>query len=664
MIYPAYEKYKDSGVPWLGQVPVGWTITRLNEAAKIKTSNVDKKTEEGEEPVRLCNYVDIYYNEKITSKIEFMMASATIAEINKFRLYKGDVVLTKDSESPSDIGIPAFIDEDIEDLVCGYHLAVLKSIADKTWGAYLYYAIKSRPSAAQFEVLANGITRFGLSHDDLKSILFALPSFPEQKAIADFLDVKTAEIDALIAKKQELLKLLSEQRTALITNAVTKGLNPNARMKDSGIDWLGPIPAHWEMKRLRFTLSTNPKKSKITASPETVVSFVPMDAVGEYGGLRLDIEKPMDEIGDGYTYFAENDVVVAKITPCFENGKGALAKGLSNGIAFGTTELHVLRASEQIKPTYLFLLTNTYPFRRIGEAEMYGAGGQKRVPEDFIKDFRIGIPPDDEQQEILDYVDRKLKHMGAVTDKTMAAIDRLKEYRTALITNAVTGKIDVRGFQLETVQSADVIALPSRNRQSTPAFRRAVFAAKIADRMIGQPTFGRVKFQKILHLSEAHLGIEEIQGNYQRHAAGPHDARMMKSVEGQLQRQGWLIVEQRNANAKVVYKKTNKTDQYLPYFRNYWRDREAEIGEFLDLFSKMNTQQTEIVSTLYAAWNDLLIEARSATDDQIISEVLNRWHDDKRNIAETRWRSALDWMRSKGFVPHGAGSRTKSDGQA
>src|SRR5690606_24100011 len=211
--------------------------------------------------------------------------------------------------------------------------------------------------------------------DFIKNLITGIPPKHEQLTIVEFLDYKVAQIDALIAKKQSLLEKLAEQRTALISQAVTKGLDPSVPMKDSGVDWLGEIPAHWQCRRLRFDLKMNPSKSEIQLDDQDLVSFVPMEAVGEYGGLNLDIEKELSEIGSGYTYFSDNDVVVAKITPCFENRKGAFAKGLKNGVAFGTTELHVLRANNNLLPEYLFNITMSHAFAKLGESEMFGAGG-------------------------------------------------------------------------------------------------------------------------------------------------------------------------------------------------------------------------------------------------------------------------------------------------
>lgn len=218
--------------------------------------------------------------------------------------------------------------------------------------------------------------------------------------------------------------------------------------KPTGVDWLEEVPSHWDMKRLRFAVQTNPLASDLRCPPDTLVSFVPMDAVGEYGGLALDQEKALDEIGSGYTYFRDDDVVVAKITPCFENGKGALAKGLKNGIAFGTTELHVLRARENLDPGFLFYLTISEAFRDMGEAHMYGAGGQKRVPELFIKDLRCPLPSVDEQQSIVRYLNEKLKEVDSLIEKKRALLEQLEERRASVITRAVSyGLENVEAFQ-------------------------------------------------------------------------------------------------------------------------------------------------------------------------------------------------------------------------
>ena len=218
---------------------------------------------------------------------------------------------------------------------------------------------------------------------------------------------------------------------------------PYPAYKDSGVDWLGEIPAHWEVKRLKLAADFNPPASEVRGLPaDTDVSFVPMEAVGEYGGIDLSRNKLLAEVAAGYTYFRDGDVVVAKITPCFENGKGALAERLTNDIAFGTTELHVFRAKSKIDRRFLFYVTLGDAFRRLGEADMYGAGGQKRVSESFFKNFKHPLPPQAEQRAIAAFLDRETARIDALVAKKGRLIELLQEKRTALITRAVTKGLD------------------------------------------------------------------------------------------------------------------------------------------------------------------------------------------------------------------------------
>lgn len=162
------------------------------------------------------------------------------------------MIITKDSESWDDIAVPACVEADFEDVVCGYHLTQIRPDQSHFLGRYLFRRFSSSGICEQFKIAANGVTRFGLSRNSIGSSVFPVPPIEEQTAIAAFLDRETAHIDALIAKKQRLIDLLREKRTALISQAVTKGLDLTVPMKDSGIEWLGEIPEHWEVKRLSY----------------------------------------------------------------------------------------------------------------------------------------------------------------------------------------------------------------------------------------------------------------------------------------------------------------------------------------------------------------------------------------------------------------------------
>ena len=172
-----------------------------------------------------------------------------------------------------------------------------------------------------------------------------------------------------------------------------------------------------------------------------------MEAIGDDGSLNLEREKTIGELETGYTYFREGDVTLAKITPCFENGKGALMRGLLGGIGFGTTELIVARPRPSVLTgEYLHYLFISSHFRALGESQMYGAGGQKRIPDSFARNFATAFPPLDEQRAIAAFLDRETAKIDALVAEQRRAIDLLLERRTALISAAVTGQIDVRSL--------------------------------------------------------------------------------------------------------------------------------------------------------------------------------------------------------------------------
>lgn len=214
----------------------------------------------------------------------------------------------------------------------------------------------------------------------------------------------------------------------------------HAKYMDSGIGWLEQIPSHWAVRRLRFVAEINPSKSEVSHLPvDTEVSFLPMEAIGEDGSLELDRVRPLADVQTGYTFFRNGDVAIAKITPCFENGKGAAMRDLCNGIGFGTTELIVTRPkATHTTSNYLHWLFTSRPFRKAGESFMYGAGGQKRVPDDFVRDFSIGFPPLPEQQVIATFLDHETAKIDALVVEQKRLIALLKEKRQAVISQAVT----------------------------------------------------------------------------------------------------------------------------------------------------------------------------------------------------------------------------------
>ena len=432
-----YPKTKPSGVEWLGEVPEHWEVKRLKTEATCWVSNVDKVPSEDELPVRLCNYTDVYYNDRIVPEMGLMETTATSDEIRRFGLKVGDVLITKDSEDWTDIAVPALVAETAPDLVCGYHLGIVRPASPNLRGDYLLRAFQSCAVNQQFQIAASGVTRYGLPKAAIGNAWVPLPPPAEQTAIAAFLDRQTGRIDELVAKKRELIERLKEKRTALISRTVTHGLPAdlppdtlakletiageklplNSRLKPSGIEWLGDVPEHWKVirlgRRIELQRGVDITKDEQTEGPVPVVSS---------GGISSFHDQALCD-GPG--------VVVGR------KGTVGSVHWVEPDYWPHDTTLYV-RDFKGNDRRYVF-------YKLLGmELENYDTGSANpTLNRNLVHPVFVSWPPDPEQRAIAAYLDEETAKLDALVAKVETAIERLQEYRTALITAAVTGKISL-----------------------------------------------------------------------------------------------------------------------------------------------------------------------------------------------------------------------------
>lgn len=292
------------------------------------------------------------------------------------------------------------------------------------------YALLALDLAKYYYSLGGGV-RQSIKFKDFPNDWIYTPPAETQKEIAYFLDRETARIDQLIEKKKNFSKVLLEK----------------IKCKADEIEVLS---IDGSQVRLRHHIKLNPGKSEVRhLSSDTNVTFLPMEAIDDgFGGINsLAQTKSLDDVAGSYTYFAEGDVLLAKVTPCFENGKKALAVGLESGIGFGTSELHVLRITKGLMPDYLLLLLSTSRFKAEGCISMTGAGGLKRVSERAILDFRFHLPAEEKQRHISAIIRSEIKPIESIINKTNQSILTLQRFRTSLITEAVTGQLDIKAWK-------------------------------------------------------------------------------------------------------------------------------------------------------------------------------------------------------------------------
>lgn len=446
-----YAAYKDSGVQWLGRVPAHWEVRRLKTVASVHLSNVDKKSYEGQEPVMLCNYTHVYNNEHITSGLDFMPATATSEQLRRFSLHAGDVLITKDSESWTDIAVPAFIQSDLPGVLCGYHLALVRPAESEGLGAFLAPAFSAIGVRDQLQIAATGVTRFGLSGDAIEAALFAIPPSDEYRAISAFLARETAKIDALIAKKERLIELLQEKRTAVISHVVCRGLDPHVAMKDSEFEWLGQIPVGWRAGRVRNVV----RRIEQGWSPECESREA---TEGEWGVLKAGC------VNRGVFIESENKALPASIDPIpsLEISEGDLLMSRASGSPELVGSVAVvprcrprlllcdkvfrLGLSHEVAiPRFLaYALTSSVARWQIQAALSGGSGLANNIAQAVVKDLVVVLPSPEEQAAIADWLDQRIATIDGLIGSVRDAIGRLQELRAALVSAVVMGRIDVR----------------------------------------------------------------------------------------------------------------------------------------------------------------------------------------------------------------------------
>ena len=420
---------------WTDQLPDNWEAKPLRSAATYVVSNVDKVPDDDEIPIRLCNYTDVYNNEFITPDLDLMQATASEAEISKFGVAVDDVIITKDSESWDDIGVPALVRETAGDLVCGYHLALLRPLKQKMDGAFLFRCLQAKPSfLAEVEMRSVGVSYPAVNASDLGDIPVHLPPEPHQRTIADYLDRETARLDALVAAKGRVLGLLAEKRRALITRAVTRGLDPNVPLRDSGIPWLGEIPAHWAVERARWLFRERDQRSETGEEELLTVSHL----TGVTPRSEKDVYMFEAETKEGYKICRKDDLVINTLWAWM----GAMGVSPIDGIA--SPAYNVYEPDSRLEPAYVDALVRAPVFAE--EVKRYSKGvwsSRLRLYPEGLFEVYLPVPLRREQQEIVSYIaneSKRLNSLGAATERTIAL---LRERRAALIAAAVTGQIGV-----------------------------------------------------------------------------------------------------------------------------------------------------------------------------------------------------------------------------
>ena len=648
MSFPAYPTYDDSGILWLGSKPSHWQLTRLRFVSRLNPSKSEISDGDPSTEVIFLPMDSIGENGSLALDQTRAIASVSTG-YSYFR--EGDVTIAKIT--------PCFENGKgaiMRGLEGGFgfgttELIVVRPIAGKTSADFLNWIFRSSSFRALGEAAMYGAGGQKRVPDDfVRDFSVALPPLDEQAYIAAFLDRETAKIDALVEEQRRLIALLKEKRQAVISHAVTKGLNPDAPMKDSGVEWLGEVPAHWS------TRSISSVSTKITNGYVGPTRDILVDQ-----GVRYlqSLHIKHNRIIFDREYFVTDEWSRSHAKSILKSGDVLLVQTGDIGQCAVVTDdfvgcnCHALIIVSPVDDVLIgswlsWVLNSSY-----GQQSLYAVQTGALHPHlncGNIKGISIPLPALTEQREIIRFIEVHLSQYQELIDEALRAITLLVERRAALVSAAVTGKIDVRGI-------AKMLPF-SVNR----ARARGLIAAEIIERSARQATFGRVKLQKLAYLAEAHAGITELEGVYLREAAGPLDREMIQEMEREAGALAGVRVEQPDgAGSAVAYRLGDRSGVHRQDLAALLGDRAAKFDKLIEDIGTIDTKGAEAVATLYAVWNDALIGGETPTDMEIKLAVLSEWHPEKaRKFRIDELQTWLDWMRRHGLVPTGAGPKTST----
>jgi type I restriction enzyme S subunit len=435
-----YPEYKESGLPWLGQVPVHWEVTRLGAVGRFSASGIDKKTVPGEPLVRMINYLDIYRNatHMLRATRKFMTVSCPPEKTQLHSVRRGDLFFTPSSETSEDIGHSAVAIDDIENAVYSYHVIRFRPARHvDVW--FSRFWCNNPPVLTQFSVASRGTTRKILDRGDFRGIVVVLPPPEEQALIGQFLDWATGRLERAIRAKRKVIALLNEQKQAIIHRAVTRGLDPSVPLKPSGVPWLGSIPQHWSLKRFKFLATINSGQVDPRKAEYRDLVLIAPNHIQSGSGRLVKQETATEQGADSGKYLVRRgQVIYSKIRPNLRKAAIAPCDCLCSADMYP-----IAPTTGELSTDYLLLLLLSQPFTKFAvDTSMRVA--MPKVNREALANCLMWYPGAEEQSLILEFVAREAAPLETAISRLEREIGLLREYRTRLVADVVTGKLDVR----------------------------------------------------------------------------------------------------------------------------------------------------------------------------------------------------------------------------
>ena len=618
-----FAEMKDSGIEWIGEIPAHWSITRM----KSILENITVKNHPDAEVLSLYrdygvlpkNSRDDNHNVTSEDTTQYKYVEVGNLVINKMKAWQGSLAVS----GYEGIVSPAYY-------VCKFR----SEEVDKD---YIHFLLRCSAYAQEFERLSTGmrIGQWDLGISDFMRVPVLLPPLSEQSAIASYLDTQCAKIDEIIAQAKASIENYKQWKASIIYEAVTKGLDPNVEMKDSGIEWIGELPKHWKYVKAghlfkEFVRPYCQGDTPLSLSQQD--GLIPTDEMKENSLKTASYENWKRVIPD--------DLVLNR----FKAHLGVFFVSKYSGcVSFHYGVFHAV--NDSVAPRYYEYLFHSEHYKSLFAQLSNGitVGLQNLSNKNFYSAY-VHYPDSLEQLQIVRYLDSKCEKIDKLVLEKQSLISDLESYKKSLIYEVVTGK-----RRIEDANQMTIAILSPEILQ----YRKALLMLRVLD-LLGAGVRGRIQLQKCMFAAECLLNMP-FRTQFIRYEHGPYDPELL-NIEEIVNKKGWYTVLK---GSPVTYQKGNEFEKGLREYLATFSNIDVNLRKIVRFLKPMKTSQAERVATLLAAWNDFIIDGvPNPTDKEIIDEVITHWTPNKANPQYSTWQDSLCKMREHRFVPKGAGVHT------
>ena len=548
---------------------------------------------------------------------------------------RGDILIAKMSNTNK----TTIVTRKMQDYVFSTGFTVLNSC--KIDKKYMYYLLLSPEFVEKKDVFSVGTTQVAINDNTLLNLeIEYIPDLLKQKKVAEILDKKITEIDNVIEKTKQTIEDYNIYKQSIIFKCVTSGIKNNEKEKCM-IDWIKEKPVNWKI--LKISQIFNQVKCK---NKDLVEKNLLSLSYGKVKRRNIDAKEGLlPENFEGYNIIEKDDIVL-RLTDLQNDHKSLrVGRNIERGII--TSAYITIRNKLNKDSRYYYYLLHSFDICK----GFYGMGSGVRQGLTFeeIKKMEILVPPNDEQNDIADYLDKKSQMIEKLILQKEKLIEEMEQYKKSLIYEYVTGKKEVEEKKIYNTNNISGIKINCKDN----VFAQAILLCKIIEKLKNY-NLGRVKAEKILYLIEQDVGFE-FNNKYVREAAGPLSDNIYK-CESIISKNKWVNIKK--VKKYIEYEILPNFNKYSKYYDKYFSNYDSQIGKIIDIVKNYSTDKAEMVATLYASWNDFIIKKDKVSEIEIVRDVRENWNDRKKRFNEREWLEVLEEMKQNGLTPKGNGNLT------